>query len=297
MDINPQNLRSIYTGLSTAFNARFAATTALYGRVAMTVPSTGSKNEYPRLDDLPGFREWIGDRQVHDVSANMFEIVNRDFEKTIGIDRTKIEDDSFGVFTPIAEQMGQDAKAFPDLLTFGLMKKGATTLCFDGQYFFDTDHPSYNSEGQEGSASNMQAGANPAWYLVDDTQVLKPLVYQKRKDFKFVSMTRPEDPNVFHQKKFVYGVDGRANVGFGMWQCAFMSKAELNTANFEAARATFMSRFKRSGEAIVLTPRLLVVPPALEGAARRVVGAALIAGGETNVWAGTAEILVVPHLA
>lgn len=297
MDVNPQNLRSIYTGLSTAFNARFASTTALYGRVAMDATSTTGKNEYPRLDDLPGFREWIGDRQVHDVSASMFEIVNRDFEKTIGIDRNKIEDDSFGIFTPIAAQMGQDAKAFPDLLTFGLMKKGATTLCFDGQYFFDVDHPSYNSDGQEISASNMQAGANPAWYLVDDSQVLKPLVYQKRKEYKFVSMTRPEDPNVFHQKKFVYGVDGRSNVGFGMWQTAFMSKAELNTANFESARAAFQTRFKRSGEAIVLNPRLLVVPPALEGAARRVVGAALIAGGETNVWAGTAEILVVPHLA
>lgn len=297
MDINPQNLRSVYTSLSTSFNARFNATTALYDRVAMTVTSTTSKNEYPRLDDLPGFREWNGDRQVHDVSANLFEIVNKDFEKTIGIDRNKIEDDSFGIFTPVASQMGQDAKAFPDLLTFGLMKKGTTTLSFDGQYFFDTDHPSYNSEGAEVSASNYQAGANPAWYLVDDTQVLKPLVYQKRKEFKFVSMTRPEDPNVFNQKKFVYGVDGRMNVGFGMWQTAFMSRAELNTANFEAARATFMSRFKRSGEAIVLTPRLLVVPPALEGAARRVVGAALIAGGETNIWAGTAEILVVPHLA
>ena len=296
MDVNPQNLRSIYTGLSAAFNQRLAVTTTLYGRIAMEVPSTGAKNEYPRLDDLPGFREWIGDRVVHDVSANVFEIVNREFEKTIGINRDKIEDDSFGIFTPLAAQMGQDTAQFPDQLAFSLLKQGTSKICYDGQYFFDTDHPSYNSEGQEVAASNYTAGANPAWYLIDDTQVTRALVYQKRRPFKLISLTRPEDPNVFNQKRFVYGVDGRCNVGFGIWQCAYMSRAELTSANFEAARAAFQSRFKRDGQPYALTPRLLVVPPALEGAARRVVGAALITGGDTNVWAGTAEVVVVPHL-
>ena len=42
---------------------------------------------------------------------------------------------------------------------------------------------------------------------------------------------------------------------------------------------------------------LLVVPPSLESAARKLIDNQLASGGETNEWAGTAEVLVVPWLA
>jgi phage major head subunit gpT-like protein len=71
-----------------------------YSTVAKTVPSTTAMNEYPRLDDMPGIREWIGDRLVHDLSASTYQIRNREFEKTIGIKRSQIEDDQIGIFAP-----------------------------------------------------------------------------------------------------------------------------------------------------------------------------------------------------
>jgi len=303
MDVTPQNLRAINISLSAAFNQRFNAVPSLYGRIAMDVPSTSDKNQYPRLDDLPGFREWIGDRHVHDISAMVFEIPNKKFEKTIGIKRDKIEDDTFGVYTPIVQQMGQETKEFPDLLTFSLLKRAHQVRCYDDQYFFDTDHPGYNEQGQEISVSNMQAGAGPAWYLIDSTQVLKPLIYQLRRKFSFVSKTNLNDENVFKADEFVWGVDGRCNVGVGMWQTAFMSKAELNAENYAAARAAMGSIRRKDGSPIVIRPNLLVVPTALEGSARalmtndmisKVVGGAPVA--VSNEWKGTAEVLVVPHL-
>lgn len=93
MDITPANLRSIYTGLSTAFNVRFATTTTLYGLIATTVPSSTAANEYPRMDDLPGIREWVGDRVIHDLSAQTYIIRNREFEGTIGVRASQIEAD------------------------------------------------------------------------------------------------------------------------------------------------------------------------------------------------------------
>ncbi|MCX5497321.1 Mu-like prophage major head subunit gpT family protein [Kaistia dalseonensis] len=297
MDINPQNLRSIYVSLSTAYNVRFASTTALYKSVAMEVPSGGAKNEYPKLDELPGLREWIGDRQVNDLSAATYEIVNKPFEGTVGINRDKIEDDQIGLFTPIAAQLGQTAAEFPDLLTFGLLKKGDSTVCFDGQYFFDTDHPGFNEAGNVISVSNMQAGAGPAWYLVDDTNVMRAMVYQKRRPFVLTALDDLKNPETFFKNRFVWGVDGRCNVGFGMWQLAYMSKATLDAGNYAAARAAMSSLRKRDGSVISVRPRLLVVPPALEAQALALVKAANNAGGGTNVWVGTAEVLVVPHLA
>lgn len=304
MQVTPQNIRAIFTSLSMAFNQRFASTTPLFGRVAMDVSSTGKENEYPKLDELPAFREWTGDRKIHDLSAMTFAIKNKSFEKTIGIDRDDIEDDNIGVFTPVAQQMGQDTAEFPDELTFGLMRQAHQVRCYDGQYFFDTDHPGYNEQGNEISVSNLQAGGAPAWYLVDDSQVLRPFIYQKRRPFVFTSKTALTDDNVFHSKKFIFGVDGRCNVGAGMWQTAFKSQGELNAANYAAARAAMTSVRRRNGSVIAIRPRLLVVPPALEGAARalmtndmisEVVGGAPVA--VSNPWKGTAEVLVVPHLS
>ncbi|TIY01995.1 MAG: hypothetical protein E5V22_19640, partial [Mesorhizobium sp.] len=225
MDINASTLRSVYTGLSTAFNARLETTTTLYKTVAMDVPSSTAMNEYPRMDDLPGIREWVGDRLVHDLSAQTYIVRNKEFEGTIGVKRSSIEDDQFGFYTTIASQMGQDAAEFPDQLVWPLWKAGDATLCYDGQNFFDTDHPGFDENGAEISVSNFTAGAGPAWYLVDDTRVIKPMVFQKRKPFKLVPMDRETDTNVFMKGQFMYGVDGRCNAGFGLWQLAHMSKA------------------------------------------------------------------------
>jgi phage major head subunit gpT-like protein len=50
------------------------------------------------------------------------------------------------------------------------------------------------------------------------------------------------------------------------------------------------------GRIMGVTPNLLVVPPALEGAARELLTADELAGGGTNVWRGSAELLVSPYL-
>ncbi|WP_054310508.1 Mu-like prophage major head subunit gpT family protein [Mesorhizobium sp. 1M-11] len=296
MDINASTLRSIYTGLSTAFNARLAATRMMYSTVAMTVSSATAVNEYPRMDDLPGIREWIGDRLIHNLSAQTYIIRNKEFEGTIGIKRASIEDDQFGFYTTIASQMGQDAAAFPDQLVWPLWKKGDATLCYDGQNFFDADHPGFDENGGEISVSNITAGAGPAWYLIDDTQVIKPMIFQQRKPFKLVQMDRETDPNVFMKGQYLYGVDGRCNAGFGLWHLAHQSKATLNAENFKAARDAMGSIRKRNGEVINIRPTKLVVPQALEAAALQVVEAQLINGGESNIWFKKAEVVVVPQL-
>lgn len=296
MDINSSTLSSIYTGLSTAFNERLGAVKSLYESVAMTVPSASAMNEYPKMDDLPGIREWIGDRVIHDLSAQSYIIRNKEFEGTIGIKRSNIEDDQLGFFTVQAAQLGQDAAEFPDQLVWPLFKAGNTTECYDGQNFFDTDHPGFNEQGNEISVSNYTAGANPAWYLVDDRRVIKPMVFQKRKAFKLVSKDKETDENTFMKGQYLYGVDGRCNAGFGLWQLAHMSKLELTPANFKAARDAMGTIRKRNGQVIDIQGVKLVVPQTLEAAAKQVVEAQLINGGESNIWFKAAEIVKVPQL-
>jgi len=62
-----------------------------------------------------------------------------------------------------------------------------------------------------------------AWYLMDATKPLKPLILQKTKEIRFMAMDKPDDENVFMRDKFRYGVDTSCNSGYGLPQLAFKS--------------------------------------------------------------------------
>jgi phage major head subunit gpT-like protein len=54
------------------------------------------------------------------------------------------------------------------------------------------------------------------WYLFDTSRAIKPFVYQERQPPTFVSRQNPQDPSVFNEKKFLFGVDSRDNSGFSL---------------------------------------------------------------------------------
>ncbi|GGB55094.1 head protein [Roseibium aquae] len=298
MDINTQTLRSAYVGFNAAFQSGLREATSMYGRIATTVPSTTRENEYGWLGKFPRFREWIGDRVINSLAKHGYSIRNRPFELTVEVDRDDFSDDNLGIYTPLFSQLGMAAGTFPDELIWPLLKAGFSTPCYDGQYFFDTDHPVLDANGEAVSVANTDGGSGTPWFLLDVRQALKPLIYQERKAFgNLVRMDREDDQNVFMKKQFLYGLDGRANVGFGFWQMAWGSRQTLNAANYAAARAA-MAEFKADfGKPLAIVPNLLVVPPSLEEAGRRLLQSQLVNGGETNPWAGTAEMMMVPWLA
>jgi len=292
MIINKTNLAAAFTGFKTVFQQAFDAAPSLYGRVAIQVASTTRQETYGWLGRTTAFREWLGDRVIQGLKTHDYSIKNKAFENTVAVDRDDLEDDTYGVYSPLVAQLGYDAKVHPDLLVFGLLEAGFATPCYDGQYFFDTDHPVAGA-----SVSNYQDGVAAAWYLLDTRRALKPLIFQKRKDYKFVSLVNETDENVFMRKEYLYGVDARVNVGYGLWQLAYASKAALDATNYAAARAAMMSFKGDNGVALGVRPDLLLVPPSLEKAALEVVQAERLASGATNVMRGTTEALVCPYLS
>lgn len=290
MIINKGTLQALFTGFNAQFQAGFdIATSDDYNRVAMTVPSSSRSETYGWLGKTTAFREWLGDRVIQNLESHDFSIKNKDFENTVGVDRNDIEDDILGVYRPMLAQLGQDARAHPNRLIFGLLKSGFTALCFDGQYFFDTDHPVGAS-----TYSNFATGAATPWYLLDTSRIVKPLIFQKRKDYKFQNLINETDENVFMRKQYIYGVDARVNVGFGLWQLAYGSKVALDATSYAAARTAMMSQLNDNGEPMGITPNLLVVPPSLESTARGILNAEMTGGGNTNVLRNTADLLVTP---
>lgn len=291
MIINQSALSAMYKSFKTIFNETFEGTKGDYEKVAMTVPSSVREETYGWLGVFPKLREWIGDRHVKNLQASGYTVKNKDWESSVAVDRNDIEDDSYGVYSPLMAEMGRAAAAHYDELVFALLAAGFAAVCYDGQYFFDTDHPVGGA-----SVSNSGGGTGTAWYLLDTTRVVKPLVVQKRKPAEFVSLDRSTDENVFMSKNYIYGVDCRDNAGYGLWQLAYGSKQTLDATAYASARAAQMAFKDDEGKPLGIRPSLLVVPPSLEGAARSIVLAETNASGATNPWKGTAELLVSPWL-
>lgn len=71
----------------------------------------------------------------------------------------------------------------------------------------------------------------------------------------------------------------------------------LSADSYAAARAQMQSLVNDEGSPLKVIPNLLIVPPALEAAARLLLRADKTANGATNIWQTSADILVAPELA
>lgn len=308
MIINHANLSNLFTGYKSAFVKGFSGAPSTYEKIATVVPSASTDENYGWLGQFSRLREWVGDRHIRNLTAHSYSIVNRTFEDTVEVERTKIEDDRYGVYAPAIEDMGRAAALHPDELVYTLLGNGFATTCYDGQYFFDEEHP-VGSEGDTPVAgvSNMQAGSGPAWFLLDTSRPLKPMIFQKRMGYDFQRVDQDSDQHVFMKDKFLYGLRARANAGYGFWQMAFGSKAPLTPANFELAVAAMGSLRSDVNRPLGIRPTHLVVPVALEGAARRLlkggsrietveVGESEQAVAVSNEWTDAVELIVTPFL-
>lgn len=298
MNINRETLDELMVTVSTIYNGAYNAITdkdLYYKIIAMDVPSSSAKNSYAWLGQLPRMRKWLGERVVHQLSKGQYSIANEPFELTVGINRDDIEDDTLGTYTTFFSELGDSVAKHPDEMVFDLLQKGKTELCFDGQNFFDTDHPVLDKNGDEASYSNYFAGGSAAWYLVDDSKAIKPIIHQIRKAPTFVSKTDEKDDNVFNAKEFVYGVDKRGNVGFGLPQLCFMSELDLTEANFETVYQAMLSQMGDYERPLKVAPKKLLVGSTNAAKARKILKKTETADG-TNIWADIVELVVVPDL-
>lgn len=295
MDINSTNLQALYRAFNAAFQSGFTGVPTYWQKVATLVPSSASQEDYGWLGDVKAMREWIGDREINSIKQHGYSIKNRAWELTQGVDRDKIEDNQVGMYNPLFSMMGDSAAKHPDELIFALLAAGFETNCYDGQYFFDTDHPVL-VDGVSTSVSNYQAGAGNPWYLLDLSRPLKPLIFQQRKKPNFVAMDKETDGNVFTRKEYLYGIDCRDNAGFGFWQMAFGSKSDLDPANFEAAYNAMTALKKDNGQPLGIKPTALVVGSTNASAGRQIVQAQLINGGDSNINFNRVELIECPWL-
>lgn len=169
MLVNKSNLTAVFINLKTTFNKAFDAAPAIWEKTTMRVPSGSSQNDYSWLSRFPKMRKWIGDKVVKALEAFTYTVKNDDWEATIEVDRNHIDDDNLGIYEPQAREAGFSAKQLPDEIDADLKNNSFTNLCYDGQYFYDTDHPvgdpasDTSNKGTAALSADDQAGVEASY--------------------------------------------------------------------------------------------------------------------------------------
>lgn len=147
--------RLLEAGLKTVFFEAYDAAIGDWERISTVVPSEQDSETYAWLGSVPGMREFKDERMPAGLLEHEYTIKNKTWEASIAVDRAAIEDDLYGQIKLRVQGLAREAKRHIDELVFSMLGKGFTTVCHDGQYFFDTDH----SEGESGTQSNKGTAA------------------------------------------------------------------------------------------------------------------------------------------
>jgi phage major head subunit gpT-like protein len=297
MQVTTAALDAIRVGFRTDFMEALGQAEAMSKDFATEIPSTTKEERMGWLNKIPGVREWVGDRQLNNLSEADYTIKNKSWEDTIKVDRDHIEDDNLGVYKPQIAELGDAAAAHREQLIFGAYKNGFTTNCFNGQPYFSTSHPVLDANGSVTTFANTDGGAGAPWFLICNRKRLKPVVWTNRRPWQFSSLDGVTDQNVFMRKEFLYGIDARYNAGYSFPQFAWGSKQTLSATTYELARNSISSMKSDYGRPLGLVPDTLLMPPSLEGGARDILVSATGNAGATNKWRDSAKLVVCPWLA
>lgn len=151
----------ILRDITVKFDMAVQTATPFYPQVCNVVPSDGRDEKYGMLGSMPGVREWLGERAFNELRAANFVLSNKHWEDSLLIPKVDIEDDRLGFYATLLSQLGVEAAYHPDDLLFTLVTGGETGVCFDGQYFFDTDH-SWGSSGTQSNSITYDAASPTA---------------------------------------------------------------------------------------------------------------------------------------
>lgn len=120
------------------------------GAVSNYFESDQAMEEYAWLGQSPAMREWIGGRDAKKLREESLTIRNKHYEATLDILIKHLRRDKSGQAMVRINEMARRSNFHWASLLSTLIVNAAATACYDGQYFFDSDH----EEGDSGAQSN-----------------------------------------------------------------------------------------------------------------------------------------------
>lgn len=288
-----QKLQNLRTGFNARFQRGLKEEPDNLDVLVEEVNSTAALETYGFLGDMPMWRRWLGERRLAAIKEKAYQLINEKFEVSTAVAVDAIADDNLGLWPNVITGWGRNAQKLRAMLIAEALSQGHTRECYDGQNFFDTDHPV-----GDGTASNMSAaGAAQPWFLLDCSQMLRPIIHQKRLDPQFAMVMNPADSKVFLEDQYMMGAKARGASGYTYWQMAYRSTQTLNAANYIAARDAMMALKNDVGEPLEIMPTHIVVGVSNWQAAKDLFQKPNLTGGESNTLNGEVAVQLLKRLS
>lgn len=147
-----------------AYYARLEANPGLswVNGVANLFNSDQNSETYPFLGQSPAMRQWVGGRQAKGLPANSLTITNVHYEATLEVAKKDVRRDKSGqIIARVQEFADRSVTHWASLLST-LLLNGATTVCYDGQYYFDTDHTEGENTTNQSNSISVDISTLPA---------------------------------------------------------------------------------------------------------------------------------------
>lgn len=120
---------------------------------------------------------------------------------------------------------GRPLNIMPDALCVPPALKAEALVLYTATHFKDEQPNPY--KGMFEPVCDTRLVSRTAWFLLDTSKPLKPLIYQERSKPEFTEQTASQGKNVpdsvFMEDEYRYGVRCRGEAAFGHWQTAFGS--------------------------------------------------------------------------
>ncbi len=123
---------------------------------------------YKWLGQVPTMRQWIGGRQAKGFTTNGLTIENKHFEATLEIPLVDLRRDKTGQIKVRVNELADRTNSHWAQLLSKLIINGESTICYDGQYYFDTDHADEKSGIQ---SNNLELNLNSFAEQIDGGKV------------------------------------------------------------------------------------------------------------------------------
>jgi phage major head subunit gpT-like protein len=117
-----------------------AARSSWVPSIAKAFRTDQESETYKWLGMVAQMREWVGPRIAKGLRENGITVANKLFESTLEVDVRELRRDKTGQIMARIDDLGRRTVQHWAKLLSDLINAGGATACYDGQFFFDTDH-------------------------------------------------------------------------------------------------------------------------------------------------------------
>ncbi len=129
--------------------------------LSMLFNSDQDSETYKWLGQSPAMREWVGGRNAKGFSENGLTVVNKHYEATLEYLLSEMRRDKTGQMMVRIRELANRTNSHWASLLSALILNGTTTVCYDGEYFFDTDHKEGNNTTNQSNDITTDISALP----------------------------------------------------------------------------------------------------------------------------------------